>query len=341
MADLTKVVEEFSVAIKANGLLLKSAPHMDGKWHRTMVDGDKEGQLSGSYRGFLDGLPNGQIMNYRTGDKAVKWVSQGRQLDPAELAQLRADAQVRSAEREKDLQEQYAKTAKVAYGIYTNAPPAPDDHPYLQRKQVRAGDLRLDRDGNLLVPMRDEKGFLWNIQTIQPDGTKRYMRDGRKTGLMHMIDGTKPGPTIIAEGYATADTLGDATGYRVVVAFDAGNLKPVAEAVRKKWPKADLVIAADNDHKLESQNKPNTGKVRAKEAAQSVAGRWIEPDFSEVQLDRGQSDFNDMRQDLGKQAFAEVMKEQFRENPKAHLLGQVQPQKVNRTRSRSGLEMGM
>ena len=33
-----------------------------------------------------------------------------------------------------------------------------------------------------------------------------------------------------------------------LVAFDARNLKPVAEAIKKQYPDAAIVIAADNDH---------------------------------------------------------------------------------------------
>ncbi|MGK2742656.1 zincin-like metallopeptidase domain-containing protein, partial [Tepidicaulis sp. LMO-SS28] len=62
--------EEFAEALEAHGLKLKGAPQMDGKWHRVEVEGDRKGQLSGSYRGFLDGRPAGQIMNYKTGEKA-------------------------------------------------------------------------------------------------------------------------------------------------------------------------------------------------------------------------------------------------------------------------------
>ena len=53
---------------------------------------------------------------------------------------------------------------------------------------------------------------------------------------------------LVAEGYATAATLYEATGLPVAVAFDAGNLEPVAKALREKFPNAAITICADNDH---------------------------------------------------------------------------------------------
>ena len=41
---------------------------------------------------------------------------------------------------------------------------------------------------------------------------------------------------LIAEGYATAASLHEATGLPVIVAFDAGNLLPVAQAIHKRYP---------------------------------------------------------------------------------------------------------
>ena len=83
-----------------------------------------------------------------------------RQLDARRAAAERADA-----ERE-------AFIARKAAAIWAKSGPAPADHPYLARKGVEPYDLRVDRKGNLLVPLRDDDGKLWNLQTISPDGDK-------------------------------------------------------------------------------------------------------------------------------------------------------------------------
>ena len=42
----------------------------------------------------------------------------------------------------------------------------------------------------------------------------------------------------------------------VAVAFDAGNLEPVARALREKWPRPRIVIAADDDRETRSSTIP-------------------------------------------------------------------------------------
>ena len=47
---------------------------------------------------------------------------------------------------------------------------------------------------------------------------------------------------LVAEGYATAASLHEATGYPVAVAFDAGNLAHVTKALRQQHRAALLVV---------------------------------------------------------------------------------------------------
>ncbi|WP_142850701.1 DUF5710 domain-containing protein [Telmatospirillum sp. J64-1] len=319
--------EEFAAALKEYGLILEGPPSMDGKWHRVAVEGDKKGQKSGSYRAFLDGRPAGQIMNYRNGDKPVKWVATGNRLDPEAFERLKAESAERKAQQQMDLQAQYRQVAKRVYGIFVNAEPAPDKHLYLQTKGVPPGDLKVDEKGNLLVPMRDVKGYLWNIQKIEPGGTKTFTKDGRMTGLMHVIKGNRKGPTIVAEGYSTAATLHAATGLTVVVAFNAGNLEPVARELKKAVPELDLVIAADDDHKLELKNKPNVGLLRAEQAAQAVGGRVIAPPLLQGEKLQGLTDYNDLARKRGQKEFKTLVAEQ---------LG-LEPQKARKVKQPSQL----
>jgi putative DNA primase/helicase len=62
------------------------------------------------------------------------------------------------------------------------------------------------------------------------------------------------------------------------VAFNAGNLEPVARAIRAKFPKLHIVICADNDVATPG----NPGLTRATEAARAVRGFVVAPDFSGV-----------------------------------------------------------
>ncbi|MBE1237411.1 toprim domain-containing protein [Phaeovibrio sulfidiphilus] len=150
--------------------------------------------------------------------------------------------------------------------------------------------------------MRDETGRLWNVQRINETGSKRFLTGGRKAGLFHLLDtpggatsledlGERPvSSIIIAEGYATAASLHENTGSPCICAFDAGNLKAVAETVRWVLPEADIVLAADNDHTPDT----NVGVERATEAARAVGGSVIVPPLNEAQKAAGMTDFNDM-----------------------------------------------
>ncbi|MFC7433590.1 DUF927 domain-containing protein [Hydrogenophaga bisanensis] len=182
----------------------------------------------------------------------------------------------------------------------------PEQAPYLVRKGVGAYGVRFTHPGTLLVPLRDAAGKLWNVQQIAPakpaSGApeKLFLKGGRKSGLWHMVgelasgdggtDTTCPAVLLIAEGYATAATLHEATGYPVAVAFDAGNLQHVARALRQQHPAALLVLCGDDDQATEAQSGTNPGRQKATAAAQAVRGLAVFPEG----LPPGGSDFNDL-----------------------------------------------
>ena len=82
---------------------------------------------------------------------------------------------------------------------------------------------------------------------------------------------------LVAEGYATAATIYQATGHPIAVAFDCGNLEPVARALRKKYPRARIVICADNDLETEQRTGRNPGMEAARRAAAAVGGTVAVP----------------------------------------------------------------
>ena len=161
--------------------------------------------------------------------------------------------------------------------------------------------MRLAGSG-LLVPMRDIDGRLWGVQTINPDGGKLFIRNGRKQGTHALLGELQPGAAVvIAEGFATAATIREATGLAVAVAFDSGNLLEVARAFRERDPQRPIVIAADNDHHLPLKEipLPNVGQVKAAAAAEAVRGVVLTPGFAEG--DKG-TDWNDYATQHGKAA---------------------------------------
>lgn len=162
---------------------------------------------------------------------------------------------------------------------------------YLERKAVRGHGLRYLAGGVVLVPLRDAAGKLWNEQRIHANGDKRFLANGRVSGCFHVIGDLARSPwVLVAEGYATAATLHEATGYAVVVAFNEGNMRHVAPAIRQLQPVARLMFCADDDKDTEARTGKNPGVVSATAAAAAVGGMWCRPEG----LASGATDFNDL-----------------------------------------------
>ena len=115
-------------------------------------------------------------------------------------------------------------------------------------------------------------------------------------------------PIIIAEGYATAATIHEATTYLpTVAAMYSGNILHVARALKEKYPGVKILIAADNDRF--SKSGINTGIEAAKKAVKelSLAG-YFYPDFSD---DEDGSDWNDFMLFHGMQFTSVVLHEKI------------------------------
>ena len=165
--------------------------------------------------------------------------------------------------------------------------------------------------------LRDDAGQLCNVQRIAPakpsgDGPdKLFLKGGRKSGLWHMVgdvgntdgNGAVPAVVLVAEGYATAASLHEATGYPVAMAFDAGNLAHVAKALRKLYPSALLVLCGDDDVQTFARTGNNPGRDKATAAARAVRGLTVFPES----LPDGGSDFNDLYQAAGFDAVRAVV----------------------------------
>ncbi|QHE86521.1 toprim domain-containing protein [Hydrogenophaga sp. BPS33] len=181
-----------------------------------------------------------------------------------------------------------AQAADASARRWATATPV-GDHPYLQAKGVQAHGLRVDACNNLLIPLRDAAGNLHSLQSIAADGSKRFMPGGRVKGCYHPI-GKPSGRLIVCEGYATGATLHEVTDLAVAVAFNAGNLLPVAAALRSKFPSLILVVAADDDWTTDG----NPGLTAATEAARAVGGLLALPQFGDLPRGAKDTDFNDL-----------------------------------------------
>lgn len=198
--------------------------------------------------------------------------------------------------------EQREREAEAAAGAlvrWAAADWAAREHRYLTVKGVGAHGIRVDGD-LLLVPIRDNNRCLLSLQSISPFGVKRFHPRGRVKGGYHAI-GCPNGKVVICEGYATGATIHEDTHCAVAVAFNSGNLVPVALALRAKYPELTLVIAADDDWKTPG----NPGLTAARQAAAAVGGLLAVPDFTGLPRGDHDSDFNDLHRLAGRIEVAE------------------------------------
>ena len=160
--------------------------------------------------------------------------------------------------------------------------------------------LRQAGDGRLLVPVQDADGKLWSVQHIGAGGFKQFHEGGRLEGG-HFVIGQveRPGPILIAEGYATAATLHELSDMPAIVAFNAGNLVHVARTYRAFYPDRAIYVAGDNDRRREAEGKPNVGRLKADEAAAAIGAFALRPMFAGHEAG---SDWNDLVQVQGRDA---------------------------------------
>lgn len=252
-------LEQFRAALIQRGLVPPAEIQADGAIHRCDADGRK-GRKDGAYLLHLDGIPAGGIENHRDGRGWENWRADiGRTFAAEEEAAHLAKVETMRRAREAEAKRRASQAAKRAKALWAEARPAPADHAYLAKKGVQAHGLRVYRgpmeisgktmDGALLVPIADSAGRVQSLQLITPEGDKLFLPGGKLPGYFYLL-GTlddPAGPLVVAEGFATGASLFEATGWPVAVAFNAGNLAPVALALSAQPSEAQLIIAADDD----------------------------------------------------------------------------------------------
>ncbi len=271
---------DFKAAMDAACLPTKEGLISNGKLHRFHVEGDKPGSKNGWYILFGDGLPAGAFGCWKRGVSETWCAKSDRELTQAQREQNRRRMIEAQKAREAEETERRWAAKDKALLLWKAAQPASDNHPYLVKKGVKCHGLRLHK-GLLVIPMRDSAGNLHSLQFIDDAGNKRFLSGGRKKGCYFVL-GSPVDSLCIAEGYATAATIHESTGFPVAMAFDAGNLLAVAVALRAKFPCIEITLCADND-----ENTPdNPGLTKAREAAAAIGALLAVPPIA--------GDFNDL-----------------------------------------------
>ncbi len=300
--------------IQAAGLLVETLQVGTLKPVRVRVEGDREKR--GWYKLHELRLPGGDDLV--VGSYGI-W--RGNEANAVKVAIDAKTAKLTSEQREairkrqaEDLKKAKLERAREAERAAQKARKAwskcsqDGDSDYLSAKGVQAHGVRFSPQGAMVVPMLDVSGLVHGLQIIrgkpkadQPQRRlpKEFWPVGlAKKGHFHLIGGVPTSILLVAEGYATAASLYEATGLPVAVAFDAGNLAPVAEALHKRHKTVKILVCADDDRFSEG----NPGVTAASAAAMMVGGAFLVPVFADEAArelafeTKGQkiTDFNDL-----------------------------------------------
>jgi len=293
--DSVNGLDQFQAEAEAvAGLVFNGAVIADGKIHRVGTTGKESGQ-DGAYLFHADGQASGWFKNYRTGVEQTWTARNGKPLSPAEKETLRARIQADKNARREEERQRHAEARAKAVGILKDAPQCPAEHPYLERKGIQPHGVRQGRDGQIIVAVLDEKGAVMSLQFIGPNGQKLFLPGGKIRGGYYVIGKDKAGKLYIAEGFATAASIHEATEATVLVAFNAGNLAAVAVFARAKYPNRQIIVCADDDHKTPG----NPGIAKATEAAREAGALLAVPVFAKPGTG---TDFNDLHAAEGLEA---------------------------------------
>lgn len=260
-------------------------PVPDGDIHRFRVPDDKSSTLNGWYVLYLDGIASGAFGSWKAGGTHT-WSSREPH-NNREAEQVRQRIEQARRLREAEQHQRQLKAANLAQRWWRDARRADPDHAYLIAKGVRSHGLR-QRGDELLVPLYSG-GVLVNLQRIALDGGKRFLFGGRIKGTYSPLGRITPGkPLCVCEGWATGATLHE-SGYTVACAMNAGNLKPVALALRAEYHTTEIIIAGDDDRLTEG----NPGRTAANAAAAAVGGLVTFPEWP-ADAPLTLTDFNDL-----------------------------------------------
>lgn len=238
------------------------------------------------------------------------------QLEKLYQSTLADDIKARNDENKRIYDDERKKKANAAQIVYKNSDAAPSNHPYLTRKQILPHLAKINQKGQLIIPLINEEGNIQTLEFIAPDGTKKLMTGGKAVGTFAPLGfrrDRQESQIIIAEGFATAASIYEATGIATVHARGKGNIEHAAAIMATRHPHAQLIIAADND-----KNKPSNYGLDAAKNIQSKQPNVI------ILLPPIEGDFNDFAvhhgQDRLRSFFANSLNNQYITESKAYEL---------------------
>ena len=297
--NITQLTGDINDVFRSLGVIQPDRLLLNGNIQRVSTEHKPKG-TNGWYFGF-EGKDHQyvQVGNWEHGGK-VEWTNK-------EGGVRNIPANTRRAYRKKydDARRQERLDAEAEAERFSKLlKPVPKDFSYLTQKDVGVADGVGFRVSKIHIPVfnnydlngnRLEDPKLVGYQNIPKSGKpKRFITGTRMTGSFFIIKGDDSAK-IVCEGYATGYTVWLATGHTVVVAFNACNLKTVADQLD-----GAVYVAADCD-------KPHKGAPEfggtGHQQAEATGRFWFSPQ-------RQGKDFND----IGEAATREKWKDFIRKH---------------------------
>ena len=249
---------------------------------------DRPGKRAGWVRVLADG-------RVRVGNFKTDQIAEGRHREATA-----ADHKAAQSEKERQAKRR-ADAAQQARQIWCYAQSWPARAPYVEAKQISPWAVRwtswpyAKNNFRLVVPLHDIRGQIHSIQFIDAHGGKQFLAGGRVWGCFCLISASSdllsvsrfsPRQIVVCEGWATGCTLFDKFDRApVACSMYANNMTPVARGIRRRWPRAEIIIAGDNDAVTEAKTGRNPGVEAAQRAARAVGAKAVWP--------KQPGDFND------------------------------------------------
>lgn len=315
-----EIEQNFMEFLRANGLepVGQFRFIMNGVIQRYRVQGDSQSQTSGAYCIYTDnGWPIGWARDWHD-SKNIQWFYKTDGLNREQKDYLNSPdfkAKVKRAKKKWDaeLKIQHDKAAEIAKRIIETTAEAVENHPYLQKKHIYPYGVK-DNNGSLLVPLRNIDGEIRSLQSISADGDKRIMYESGTKGCfwsvgLDLLQDHPSWPILLGEGFATMAKVYELTGYPSVAGISCSGLRTVAQVLKKKYPKCNIICMADNDKATELKRGINPGISYAQPLVDAkLAVAVIFPEFDNP--DDG-SDWDDYAILYGDEETAKLLQEKI------------------------------
>ncbi len=335
---MTANYDDILSQLQSAGLILDKPLTLDSRIQRWKVAGeDRERRGWTRLREWVSNKGNAYIVGcygvWHGNDDGYTKLEISR--DNAVVLTAEDQAAIRAAlrEAERKLAEtrrgEQKKAAQWAASVWGKCAPC-EAHDYLAVKQIQPHGLRLLPEqvdmaqsgldesnfyrlqaaaGALVVPMHNAKGDIQGLQFVYAKGhprrskierDKEFWPSGMGMGGTFGLIGPvrREGVVLVAEGYATAASLHEATGQTVAYAFSANNLVKAGRELAKAYPLLRILFCADDDYLTEG----NPGCTAAAAACAEIErSAWVKPVFpknpdgSDARAGKKLTDYNDLR----------------------------------------------